>query len=32
MGDLMSAIMVLDYPRIHGGADALASDASWRDR
>jgi cytochrome c556 len=28
MGDLMSAIMVLDYPRIHEGAEAIASDAS----
>ena len=28
MADLMSAIMVLDYPRVHVGADAVASDAS----
>jgi cytochrome c556 len=28
MGDLMSAIVVLDYPRIREGADAVASDAS----
>jgi len=28
MGDLMSAIMVLDYPRIREGADAVANDAS----
>jgi len=28
MGDLMSAIMVLDYPRIHLTAEAVASDAS----
>jgi cytochrome c556 len=28
MGDLMSAIMVLDYPRIREGADAIATDAS----
>jgi cytochrome c556 len=28
MGDLMSAIMVLDYPRIRSSADAIASDAS----
>jgi cytochrome c556 len=28
MGDLMSAIMVLDYPRIREGADGVASDAS----
>lgn len=28
MGDLMSAIMVLDYPRIHATAEEVASDAS----
>ncbi len=28
MGDLMSAIMVLDYPRISADADAVASDTS----
>src|SRR5438045_9221955 len=28
MGELRSAIMVLDYPRIHQTADAIASDAS----
>lgn len=28
MSQLMSAIMVLDYPRIHEGAEAVASDAS----
>jgi cytochrome c556 len=28
MGDLMSAIMVLDYPRIHESAQAIADDAS----
>ena len=28
MGDLMQAIMVLDYPRIREGADAIAGDAS----
>jgi cytochrome c556 len=28
MGDLMSAIVVLDYPRIREGAEAVASDAS----
>jgi hypothetical protein len=28
MGDLMSAIMVLDYPRVHEGAEAVANDAT----
>jgi cytochrome c556 len=28
MGDLMSAIMILDYPRIHETAEAVANDAS----
>jgi cytochrome c556 len=28
MADLMAAIMVLDYPRIHTGADAVADDVS----
>jgi cytochrome c556 len=28
MGDLMSAIMVLDYPRVHQAAEAVATDAS----
>jgi cytochrome c556 len=28
MAELMSAVMVLDYPRIHATADAVASDAS----
>jgi len=28
MGDLMSAIVVLDYPRIREGAEAVATDAS----
>jgi cytochrome c556 len=28
MGDLMSAIVVLDYPRIHESAEAIATDAS----
>jgi cytochrome c556 len=28
MGDLMTAIMVLDYPRIHESAEAIATDAS----
>jgi cytochrome c556 len=28
MGDLMAAIMVLDYPRVHQAAEAVATDAS----
>jgi cytochrome c556 len=28
MGDLMAAVMVLDYPRIREGAEAVAGDAS----
>jgi cytochrome c556 len=28
MGELMSAIMILDYPRVHDGAQAIVSDVS----